>query len=97
MSAPVRDRSAELTFSPEEAWVVHAALLARIDEVTEAGGPDDGVAERGALSTLESDADRFPPAQVRAIHLSLVGYLADAPLRDRPHARAALATVNDAL
>lgn len=77
--------------------MVHAALLARIDEAMEAGGPDDGAAERDALATLESDADRFSPAEMRAIHLSLVGYLADAPLRDRPHARSALATVNDAL
>lgn len=77
--------------------MVHAALLARIDEATEADGPNDGVAERDALATLESDADRFPPVEVRAIHVSLVGYLVDAPLRDRPHARSALATVNDAL
>ena len=97
MSAPVRDRSAVLAFTREESWVVHAALLERIREAVEAGESDDGYAELDALATLESDADRFAPREVRALHASLVGYLVDAPLRDRPPGRAALATVSDAL
>lgn len=98
MSAPVRDRSTVLAFADEEAWVVHAALLARVREATESGEESDaGGAELDALERLESDADRFTPHEVRAIHASLVGYLADAPLRDRPPGREALRTVNEAL
>ncbi|ESP88649.1 hypothetical protein K933_08038 [Candidatus Halobonum tyrrellensis G22] len=86
-----------LAFTREESWVVHAALLERVREAVEAGEYDEGHPELDALRTLESDADRFAPAEVHAVHASLVGYLADAPLRDRPPARAALETTSDAL
>lgn len=77
--------------------MVHAALLARVREAVEAGEYEEGYAELDAVSTLEADADRFSPREVEAVHASLVGYLADAPLRDRPPGRTALRTVNDAL
>lgn len=98
MSAPAhgngRDQAA-LDFSREEAWVVHAALLAEIGQLTEEG--EESTAECRLLQKLEAERPQFDADEVELIRGALNAYLADAPLRDRAPGRAALNSVQKSL
>lgn len=98
MSAPAhgnrRDRGA-LDFSREEAWVVHAALLARIGRLTEDG--KEAAAECRTLRKLEAERPQFETDEAELLFEALGEYLADAPLRDRAPGRAALDSVRKTL
>lgn len=79
MSSP--DRRTALDLSRSEAWVVHAALLARIERETDAGNEVDQ--EMELLHAVENGASDLDPAQLELLERALATYLADAPGRDR--------------
>ncbi|WP_435146567.1 hypothetical protein [Halobaculum sp. P14] len=97
MPAPVRDRPTVLSFTREEAWVAHVALLAQLRAAVDADDSKPDYPEVDALEAVEADSDRFEPQHVRVIRDALVSYLGDAPVRDRAPGRDALQAVNAAL
>lgn len=76
-------RRASLDLSRSEAWVVHTALLARIERETEAGNEVEQEVE--LLRAVEAGATEatLEPAQLELLADALSAYLADAPGRDR--------------
>lgn len=75
------DRCGVLDLSRSEAWVIHAALLARIERETDAGKKVDR--EMRLLETIESGEFDPDPDDLRLLRDALSTYLADAPGRDR--------------
>lgn len=75
------DRCVALDLSRAEAWVVHAALLDRIERETDAGNEIDH--EMSLLQTIERDEYAFDDADLELLSDALSTYLADAPGRDR--------------
>jgi hypothetical protein len=78
---------ASLGLSREEAWVLHAAVVRRIERELEAGRePTDVETLRERIERCES----LDAAHLDAAERALCTYLEDAPERDRPHAQAVL-------
>lgn len=77
--------------SREEAWVLHAAMLDHIERMVDG----DRSPER-AVDVLErvEAGGRLAPADRRLVREALVGYLGDAPERDREPGRTLLATLS---
>jgi hypothetical protein len=93
-SAPVRDTT-ELAFSRAEAWVVHDALLAAVED---AERNDDLLEpEVDLLRSLEGGRERFSQAETEVVQSALVSYLSDAPLRDQKPGRDALRRIRSEL
>ncbi len=103
MTPPRDDASDALTFSREEAWVAHAALLAACERFV--------ADETDMVASIDADAARVDTAEtpphgrpLRSIERdeplddeetallreALVDYLGDAPVRDRAAGRALL-------
>ncbi|QLG60630.1 DUF7853 family protein [Halorarum salinum] len=98
MPAPVRDRTALLDVTREEAWVVHSALMEQLRaDAAGDGDPDGDAVEVDALERLERSPVQFTPDEARAVREALVEYLAHAPPRDRAPGRAALRTTESVL
>lgn len=74
----------ETDLSREEAWVVHAVLLAAIEAAEEDG--EDASREIAILHAVEDGRDLDDDARER-VRQVVLEYLADAPLRDRSVAR----------
>lgn len=91
MTAPAHEDSAASEFTREEAWVVHTALLASIEDALDA--EEESPAEIGLLRELEAE-ETFDTVELTLIRDALVSYLGDAPLRDRAPGRAALRTIH---
>ena len=78
---------ASLGLSREEARVLHAAVLRRIERECEAGRvPTELETLRERIESCES----LDSAHLAAAERALDTYVDDAPERDRPHARAVL-------
>lgn len=93
-SAPVRDTT-ELAFSHAEAWVVHDALLAAVEDAAES---DERLEpEIDLLESLEAGEERFAKRETEVVQDALVSYLSDAPLRDQKPGRDALRRIRSAL
>lgn len=75
------DRCIAFEFSRAEAWVLHAALLDRIERETDAD--DDIDREMALLRAIESDDYVFDEIDLALLRSALSTYLADAPGRDR--------------
>lgn len=88
---PSHDRSVALDPSRAEAWVVHAALLDRIEQQTDAG--NDVQEECTLLRKVEADEYSLGTAELDVLQQALTGYLADAPPRDREPGHAVLETI----
>lgn len=97
MPAPVRDRTALLDVTREEAWVVHSALMEQLRTAAASDDLDCDAVEVDALERLERSPGQFTLDEVRAVRDALVEYLAHAPPRDRPPGRSALRTVETVL
>jgi hypothetical protein len=82
------DRCVALDFSRAEAWVVHAALLDRIERETDIGNDIDR--EMSLLRNIERDDYAFADTDLAVLRTALSTYLADAPARDRSHGQAIL-------
>jgi hypothetical protein len=82
-----------LDLSPEEAWVVHAAVLAALERAVE---DDDAWCTVGLLETVEGDR-AFTPDELRSLRKVLQTYFTDAPDRDRETTVSVLDTVDAAL
>ena len=78
---------ASLGLSREEAWVLHAAVVRRIERERDAGRtPEVAETLRERIETTESlDTEHLDVAE-----RALSTYLDDAPERDAPHAQSAL-------
>ena len=83
-----------LDLSPEEAWVVHAAVLAALERAAEDG--EDARCTVGLLETVEGDR-AFTPDELRSLRKVLRTYFTDAPDRDRETTVSVLETVDAAL
>lgn len=94
MTASAHGSPAALDLSLEEAWVVHAALLHRIERETADGG--EAREECDVLEKLER-TDAFDRTELRLLRAALVSYLGAAPLRDRAACRRVLDGVRTAL
>lgn len=90
MAKPVEGGWRTLAFSREEAWVVHAALLDRVQTAVEAGDSSEGYPELDALTAIEDGRERFDPDEIAVIRGALEAYLRRAPPRDLAPGRAAL-------
>ena len=89
------DRHTTLELSWRESWVVHAALLARIERRTDA---DEAVRhECDLLHAVEVDDDGFGEGELRVLRAAVTRHLDDAPPRDRGAARAVIDRIDDAL
>lgn len=86
MSSP--DRRTALDLSRAEAWVVHAALLARIERETDDGNEVDR--EMELLRAVENGTTDLDPAQLELLKRAVSVYLADAPGRDSVPGQAVL-------
>ena len=89
------DHCAALDLSRAESWVIHAALLARIERETETGHDVDR--EISLLRAIEHDEYAFDPADLDLLRASLSRYLADAPERDRIPGRAVIDQIDGAV
>ncbi|WP_101295233.1 DUF7853 family protein [Halegenticoccus soli] len=85
---------AALDLTREEAWVVHAAVLAAIERELDDG--NDAPDELALLRALEAD-DGFEPDQLRLLRRILSQYLTDAPDRDDEPGRSVLDDIELAL
>ena len=95
MSPPRNDSPIEPTFTREEAWVAHAALLAACERSV--GDGSDGESPppyRRALYSIERGRP-LDPAEAALLRDALVDYLGDAPVRDRAIGRTLLRRVDD--
>lgn len=90
MVEPVEGGWRTLAFSREEAWVVHAALLDRVQRAVEADGTAEGYPELDALTAIEDGRERFDSEEVSVVRRALEAYLRRAPPRDLAPGRAAL-------
>jgi hypothetical protein len=75
------DRCIAFEFSRAQAWVLHAALLDRVERETDAGNDIDQ--EMSLLRTIEHDEYVFDESDLELLRNTLTAYLADAPGRDR--------------
>ncbi len=75
------DRCIAFEFSRAQAWVVHAALLDRIERETDAGNEIDQ--ELSLLRMIEYGEYVFDETDLNILRSALTTYLADAPGRDR--------------
>lgn len=89
------DRCAALDLTREEAWVVHAAVLATVERAIEHGDEPPAHALE-VLSDVESGAVCLGDSGLEVVREALSAHLADAPARDRPAARSALDAVDAA-
>lgn len=89
------DRHAMLDFSRRESWVVHAALLARIERRNDVG--DCVRHECDLLYAVETDDDGFGLEELQVFQTAVARYLTGAPSRDRKPARAVIDRIDDAL
>jgi hypothetical protein len=78
---------ASLGLSREEAWVLHAAVLQRIERELEAGR---NPTEVEALRERIESGDSLDSTHLDAAERALSTYLDGAPERDRTHAQAVL-------
>lgn len=83
-----------LSFTREEAWIAHAALLDAGAAAVDAG--DDAPAQCRPIRRIERDRPLGPRDAV-LLRDALVEYLVDAPLRDREPGQALLSRVDDAI
>lgn len=81
-------------FPREEAWVIHAALLAQIEEVSDADV--SAPAELKPLRSLEAD-QRIEGNSLEVVQDALVNHLPNAPFRDNQPGETALRAVADEL
>ncbi|SEO55420.1 hypothetical protein SAMN04487948_103203 [Halogranum amylolyticum] len=83
-----------LDLSPEEAWVLHTAVLAAVERAVE---NDQSVDCRvNLLETVEGERV-FTPDELQSLRTALQTYFGDAPDRDRETAISVLAAVDAAL
>lgn len=75
------DHCVALDCSRAEAWVIHAALLDRIERETDADNDIDR--EMSLLRAIERGDYAFDASDLRLLQNALSTYLADAPDRDR--------------
>lgn len=75
------DHCVALDCSRAEAWVIHAALLDRIERETDSGNDIDQ--EMSLLRAIERDDYAFDMSDLDLLRNALSTYLADAPSRDR--------------
>jgi hypothetical protein len=95
MTASAHDCPTALDLSREEAWVVHAALLASVERLVDDG--EDAERALALVSTLEEDAD-FGCDELEYLADVLRAYLGDcAPSRDRRPAQNVLDDIETAL
>lgn len=80
MTASARGNPAAIDLTREEAWVVHAALLAYIEREFTDGRRADR--ECALLRKIEGDAE-FDADDLRVIRRTVGRYRDDAPARDR--------------
>jgi hypothetical protein len=97
MTESTSDQHTALSLSRSEAWVVHAALLARIERESEAD--NDVEREVALLRTVESgEGDvTVDAADLDVLREALAAYLADAPGRDRIPGQTVLDDISVAL
>ena len=81
-------------FPREEAWVIHAALLAQIEGVSDSGTP--APAELKPLRNLEADG-RIEENSLEVVQEALVNHLPSAPFRDDQPGETALRAVEHKL
>ncbi len=95
MSPPRNDAPIEPTFTREEAWVAHAALLAACERFVGDGSDGEGPPpHRRVLYSIERDQP-LDTDEAALLRDALVDYLGDAPVRDRAIGRTLLRRVDD--
>jgi hypothetical protein len=95
MTASAHDRATALELSLEETWVVHAALLARIEQAIENGTKPRR--ERLLLQLIEDGDLTFDDPELRLLRRTIAAYLADPAERDRKPAENVLRDIELAL
>ncbi len=94
MTSPAQDQPVPLDLSPEQAWVVHATLVAEFERAIE--DDDDPERKREMLWVLEDGAS-FDRYQLRTLQCVLRRYLDDAPVRDQSPGEGVLDRIEHAL